>query len=458
MNLRALRPVLLAIVASIAFDRGIAAHEGDLDPSFNGSGKLVFSIDPAAAISTAYAVAIDAEGRIVIAGSIGGPDPHEARWGVARLDDAGHFDPTFGSGGKVTIALGSAVELAVPYAMAIEDDGGIVLAGSAGPDLAIARLDASGALDPEFGTGGIWLANPGGGSTQPFIGGIVLEPQPEGGQMIVFAGGSDSGSQQPNRFLRGYIDSTGRFPHIDLLDPGPYDLNAFNAIVAEGTSFLMIGSSHTDVDSDCSVRRYRLRYNGIGLLQFFDDPAFASTDFVLGTGAGSECTLHAATIPADGSIVIGGEQYNGDIATDGAFVQGLDAGNGNTNGRLVIDAFAPDEGGVGSMRAVLAQSDGKIVLAGFADTGAQIEFIVQRRAWLPTSVARDPGFGNDGTTAIEFDDGDAISESAALGAAFDAKGRVVVVGYSYIASSGTQGMAVARLQGDPIFRDGFDGP
>jgi uncharacterized delta-60 repeat protein len=457
MNPHAPRHALLAIVALLAIDRSAAAREGDLDPSFNGSGKLVFSIDPAAPISTAYAVAIDAGGRIVIAGSISGPDPHEARWGVARLDDSGRFDPTFGSGGKVSIALGSVVEPAVPYAIAIQTDGDIVLAGGAGADLAIARLDASGTLDPAFGTGGIWLANPGGGSTQPFIGGIALEPQPAGGQMIVFAGGSDSTNQQPNRFLRGYIDSTGQFPHIDLLDPGPYDLNAFNAIVAEGTSFLMIGSSHDDVESACSVRRYRLRYNGLGILQFFDDPAFAATDFVLGTGPGAECTLHAAAIPADGSIAIGGEQFNGDPTTDGAFVQGLDAGNGNTNGRLVIDAFAPDEGGVGSMRAVLAQADGKIVLAGYADTGARLEFIVQRRAWQPTSVARDPGFGDGGTSAIEFDEGDALSESGALGAALDAKGRVVVVGFSYIDGSGTQSMAVARLEGDPIFRDGFDG-
>lgn len=454
---RAMRRAALAAIVLLALDANADAREGDLDPSFNGSGKLAFSIDPAAPVSTAYAVAIDAEGRIVIAGSMNGPNPNEAKWGIARLDDDGTFDPTFGDGGMVAIPVGGAVAQSDPYAIAIQDDGDIVLAGRAGLDLAIARVDGSGTLDPGFGAGGVWLANPGGGSTAPFISGIAFEPQLEGGQLIVFAGGSDSTSQQPNRFLRGYIDSTGQFPHIDLLDPGPYDLNAFNAMVQEGASFLMLGSSHTDVDSACSVRRYRLRYNGLGFLQFFDDASFPALDFVLGTVPGALCTLHAAALAADGSLVLGGEEFNGDITLDGALAAGVDDGSGSLDGRLVTDAFAPDEGGVGSMRAVLAQADGKIVLAGYADTGAEVEFIVQRRAWSASSQSLDPAFGDGGTTTINFDEDGNLSLSSALGAVLDQEGRVVVVGLTGVEGSGVQRMAVVRLQGDRIFRNGFDG-
>ena len=123
----------------------------------------------------------------------------------------------------------------------------------------------------------------------------------------------------------------------------------------------------------------------------------------------------------------------------------------------MTDAFAPDEGGVGSMRAVLAQADGKVVLAGYADTGAEVEFIVQRRAWSASSQSLDPAFGDGGTTTINFDEDGNLSLSSALGAVLDHEGRVVVVGFTGVEGSGVQRMAVVRLQGDRIFRNGFDG-
>src|SRR2546421_6378345 len=60
---------------------------------------------------------------------------------------AGNLDPTFGTGGKVTTDFGGNE---VAYAMALQSDGKIVVAGL--PTLA--RYNTNGRLDTSFGAGG----------------------------------------------------------------------------------------------------------------------------------------------------------------------------------------------------------------------------------------------------------------------------------------------------------------
>src|SRR5205809_4423277 len=69
----------------------------------------------------------------------------------------GALDATFGTGGKVTTAVGTSDEAA--YALATQADGKLVAAGetdvgSNDYDFALVRYNANGALDPTFGTGG----------------------------------------------------------------------------------------------------------------------------------------------------------------------------------------------------------------------------------------------------------------------------------------------------------------
>src|SRR5438034_447799 len=70
---------------------------------------------------------------------------------------SGACDVTCGGGGRVTTAAGTRDEAA--YAVAIQDDGKLVAAGetevgSNDYDFALVRYNANGALDPTFGTGG----------------------------------------------------------------------------------------------------------------------------------------------------------------------------------------------------------------------------------------------------------------------------------------------------------------
>ena len=112
--------------------------------------------------SAVRAVAIQADGKIVVAG--GSWDPHTgvSRFGLARYTVRCHLDPTFGRGGKVVTSFGAYSD-ASAAALAIQRDGKLVVAGSDLTDtrgergyfaVALARYNTGGALDPSFGAGG----------------------------------------------------------------------------------------------------------------------------------------------------------------------------------------------------------------------------------------------------------------------------------------------------------------
>ena len=126
---------------------GVAAAPGDLDPSFGVGGKVVL---PFGDKPFGRGVAIQPDGRIVVAGSGGDP----ARFAVSRLLPDGALDPSFGAGGTVTTALG---DFAEARAVAVQPDGKIVAVGAAkgaaNGDFAFVRYRADGTPDPGFGGG-----------------------------------------------------------------------------------------------------------------------------------------------------------------------------------------------------------------------------------------------------------------------------------------------------------------
>jgi uncharacterized delta-60 repeat protein len=96
--------------------------DGTLDTSFNGTGKVITSFGSDNDFTRS--VAIQADGRIVVAGS----SSNGANFGfaVVRYNTNGSLDTSFGSGGKVITPVGS---FAVASSVAIQADGKIVAAG-----------------------------------------------------------------------------------------------------------------------------------------------------------------------------------------------------------------------------------------------------------------------------------------------------------------------------------------
>jgi uncharacterized delta-60 repeat protein len=138
---------------------GVARYhpDGSLDLSFEGNGKLEIGLGGE---ETAYAVAIQDDGRIVVAGST---DIGDGGFALVRLDTDGSPDPTFDGDGLVytdqNVDTGA-------RAVAIQDDGRIVAAGASDvgdSDFALSRYMPDGSLDPGFDGNGSLRTDFGGG-------------------------------------------------------------------------------------------------------------------------------------------------------------------------------------------------------------------------------------------------------------------------------------------------------
>ena len=125
--------------------------DGSLDPGFGGDG-MVFA-DPTPTFDDGLAVGVEADGQIIVAGGAGFDGPNE-RFVVLAYERDGSLDPTFGGDGKVVTDLTSKPD--VPFALAIQDGGRIVVAGGAtlgedtDPKFALVRYERDGSLDPSF--------------------------------------------------------------------------------------------------------------------------------------------------------------------------------------------------------------------------------------------------------------------------------------------------------------------
>jgi uncharacterized delta-60 repeat protein len=133
---------------------------GQLDPSFGSAGvvRTDFGADDAPA-----ALTMQDDGRILLAGHAdrGYPDRAnpDSSFALARYTPSGALDGSFGAGGKALISFG---QFNAALDLSVRSDGKIAVAGynqfdpgSNDPEnLAQARLNSDGSLDPSFGAGG----------------------------------------------------------------------------------------------------------------------------------------------------------------------------------------------------------------------------------------------------------------------------------------------------------------
>ena len=134
--------------------------DGSLDSSFDGDGKQTTDIG---GNDAARAVAVQSDGKVVVAGNDGDSQTSSDDFALARYNANGTPDTSFDGDGQLTTDFGADDGA---NAVGIQSDGSIVAAGSKGryhtvgafypatADLAVARYTSGGALDPGFGSGG----------------------------------------------------------------------------------------------------------------------------------------------------------------------------------------------------------------------------------------------------------------------------------------------------------------
>ena len=145
-----LTPHADAFAGYVALDATIAPHHaasaGAWDPTFGTGGKVTTAFNFHQA--PGFGAALGSDGKIVV---VGGP-----QFNLARYNSDGSLDTTFGTSGKVLTDFGGDTEAT---GVTIQADGKIVVVGfknfnGVQVDFALARYNRDGSLDTTFGTGG----------------------------------------------------------------------------------------------------------------------------------------------------------------------------------------------------------------------------------------------------------------------------------------------------------------
>lgn len=133
--------------------------DGRLDRSFGDAGRVETVIGTGTVIGdVGEAAALQDDGKIVMVGRSFRETDGRSFIAVVRYRPGGQLDPSFGDGGKVRTAL-SEFKNEQGLAVAVDADGRIVVAGCSDcsyyrSDFVVLRYLADGRLDPAFGNGG----------------------------------------------------------------------------------------------------------------------------------------------------------------------------------------------------------------------------------------------------------------------------------------------------------------
>jgi uncharacterized delta-60 repeat protein len=120
-------------------------QNGSLDTSFGDAGKVRLIDVDTASFDYGKALLIQPDGKLIVVGDrrVG---TGTAFTYVARFNTNGSLDTTFDTDGRASFFSMNATNAA-----RLQSDGKIVLAGSAGVNLAVARMNADGSIDTSFG-------------------------------------------------------------------------------------------------------------------------------------------------------------------------------------------------------------------------------------------------------------------------------------------------------------------
>ena len=376
------------------------SKNGQLDTSF-GSGGMV-RVDLGSGQDQAYSVAVDGGGRVVLAGATrtlnGGFD-----FAVARLNADGSLDGNFGSGGKVVVDFSRGFDQA--YSVAVHGTG-LVVAGSANFQFGLLRLNGDGSLDTTFGVNGRRQTYLAGYGSEAY----ALDVQGDGRILAAGYAYFDDTSESNVALVRynpdGSLDTTFGVNGVTTQDFGGYDDAARSVKVVDGAVYVA-GQSNDDV-----------------LVAKFSAQGELDLDFAGGAGKftfdvnGESDAAYGLTVDSDGGLLVSGHvrenndrdfavlKLRGDGSCDENFARG---------GLFRHDLGSNDE----SAQSVAVDADGNVVLAGFAATSRGHDFAVVRLRTTPPNEAPVADAGA-GYTVVE---GTGVQLTGA--SSFDPDGTVV---------------------------------
>jgi uncharacterized delta-60 repeat protein len=366
----------IVVVGGDSQDFALARYtlDGVLDPTFGSFGKVLtdFSGDADYALSVAIQ---PGDGKIVVAGQV--KDAGNWKFGLARYNPDGSLDDSFGTFGKAMTVLGGG-NYSGANAVAIQANGRIVVAGfgwDASPTphqyVAIARYLGNGTLDGDWNVGGIVLTDVDGllGGSEWKSSATAVAVQPDGKVVIT---GWAHGSSLSQLVI-------ARYDNVGVLDPGfSGDGLVANRIetTAAGTSLALLsggkilaaGGTQTAAGARFALTQY--------LANGAPDTSFGTNGVVTTAFGTIYDQAYGLAVQPDGKIVLAG--YSNDGAKNN-FALARYGSSGALDPTFGVGGKVVTTVGSGSSKAygVGIQSDGRIVAAGTA-VGAGTDFALIR--------------------------------------------------------------------------------
>jgi competence ComEA-like helix-hairpin-helix protein len=405
--------------------------DGPLDLSFGSNGRVI--TDFGNGHDSGNDLVLQPDGKLLVAGTaFNGIDEDLA---LARYNSDGSLDPGFGNGGKVTTDFSGVFRVNINTASAeiLQSLPGI------GPQLAQAIVDYRN-QNGLFGTieGVKMVSGVGPGIfdqiqnliTVGYDSGQAIALLPDG--RILVAGGSEHDFALARYHSDGSLDLTfGTNGHVITDLGGFYGIGLDIALQPDGK--VLVSGYGGEV-----INFALARYHSDGSL----DTTFGTNGIVLTHISGEDFGRTVAVQP-DGKILVTGQTfvlYKGynfvlvRYTNDGS----LDASFGT--GGIVSTGFGPiSEDGISD---ALLQPDGKILAVGLTDAEPDriFDFALAR---YNSDGSLDTTFGIEGKVTTSFGSSDAFGAGAVL----QPDGRIIVVGQNLTPDSGFN-FALARYNND----------
>jgi len=445
--------LILACVSAHAI--ATAGQPGTLDPTWVptsplGAGKLVTPMTTGT--DRVRASALQADGKLVLAGYC--PNPTRNDYCVVRYNTDGSLDTSFNGTGKLLFSMGPDDDQG--NALAIQADGKILVTGACATvnseyDFCTARLNTDGSFDPTFGTSGDGrVITPAGGSGANFGNHArTIAIQSVGvnaGKIIV--GGTCTLATDGNhrlcaaRYLaNGTLDAT--FNGTGVFVEAPHTDGQVNtmAMALQADDKIVIVRNCTNFNDFCTIR-----YTANGVL----DTTFNGTGRVLTDLTADRDIVTSVKIQNDQKILISGSCANSDptVADNGSYrrhdfciVRYNSNGSLDTTWNGTGKVISPISQAVDFINTSALQTDGKLLVAGYCGLSTKLRFCIAR---YTTNGALDLSFNTTGFNVFAITPG--IGDIATT-MNIQSDGKILLAGDCFVGSDIE--FCAARLDGDP---------
>ncbi|HEX8197259.1 MAG TPA: FG-GAP-like repeat-containing protein [Pyrinomonadaceae bacterium] len=372
---------------------------GILDRTFGANGRVTTYFGE---YSAANAAVVQPDGKIVVVGMarLNSSDPADVA--IARYNQDGSLDASFGNGGKVTTNIFGNGDVA--DGVALQSDGKILVAGYtqiAAADLydfLLIRYNSNGTLDETFDEDGIVTVNQSG---RDFFHSVAI--QADGKIIAVGEHAENGGTAAVLRFnTKGALDNTFGDGGLVYFQPQTYNSANLREVSILSNGLILVGGNGT------------IMGHGSGLLALLDRTGALVPDFGIGGTVTYVPFIQDFVVQPDGKIITTGiaiNRYLPNGTPDSSFRTSNIGGRNIAllpNGRFVsgdftsaVSLYSPAGTTIGRGFSnfsgsfnYAAQPDNKILVIGTREA----QFAVMRFNAFSSQATRIASFDGDETT------------------------------------------------------------